>query len=66
MKIALGFTRDDLSKVVWTFVQAAVAFAAVQSVLGNDISSKAVVVGAVAAGISAVKNFVLADGSKLK
>lgn len=66
MKIALGFNRDDLSRVVWTFIQAGVAFAAVQAALGHDVTGKAVVIGAVAAGISAVKNFVLADGSQLK
>lgn len=65
MKIALGFTRDDLAKVVWTFIQAAAAFYALQTALGKS-TDKTLVIGAIAAGISAVKNFVLSDESKLK
>ena len=71
----ISFTKDDLKRVVWTFVQAflgavAVALAA-QTQLPNSWSGAkqvalAVAVAGVAAGVSAVKNLVLADGSTLK
>jgi hypothetical protein len=71
----IGFTKDDLKRVAWTFVQAALGALVVglsaQSKIPNNLDDgKQVALGlafaAVAAGISAVKNGLLADGSTLK
>lgn len=60
--MSLGFNSADLRRVVWTFVAAAVASFAVS---GGSVT-KTALLAAIAAGISAVKNFVLADGSPAK
>lgn len=71
----MGFTRDDLKRVLWTFIQAGAAAAIVvisaQSEVPKDWDTAkqvgiAVVLAAIAAGISAVKNFFLSDGAALK
>lgn len=73
----IGFTKDDLKRAAWTFVQAflVVFFAGLNDLLdafkagGLDATASAVlalVVGALAAGVSALKNLFLADGSSLK
>lgn len=71
----LSFTKDDLKRVVWTFLQAFVGALLVavgaQSTIPQSWSEAkqvaiAAVLAAVAAGVSAVKNLVLADGSPLK
>jgi hypothetical protein len=73
--IHLSFTKDDFKRVVWTFAQVVVATAVVgvaaQSQVPRSVDdAKQVAIGivlaAVAAGISAVKNLLLADGSGLK
>jgi hypothetical protein len=73
----ISFTKDDLKRAVWTFLQAfVVVFAAGLSDLldafkadGLDAGTSAavaLVVAAIAAGLSALKNLVLADTSALK
>ncbi len=56
--ISLSFTKKDLVRVAWTFAAAAVASWATT----GGSYTKAAAIAAVAAGITAVKNFVLADG----
>lgn len=65
----LSFTRADLMRVGWTFLQAGAAVALVYGMgwlQGSSFEWKAVLAAAIAAGISAVKNLVLSDGSELK
>ena len=71
----LSFTKDDAKRVLHTFIQAALGALAVgvaaQSSIPKSVSDAkqigfALAVAAVAAGISAVKNALLADGSALK
>ena len=75
--IGLGFSAADLRRVAWTAVQAFVSaflmgLAGVwQAVTDHGISGGrsaliALCLSAGAAAISAVKNFVLADASRLK
>jgi hypothetical protein len=72
---SFGFTKDDFKRVVHTFLQAflgvvIVAIAAQTSIPKSVSDAKqlayAVAAAAVAAGVSAVKNLILADGSALK
>ncbi len=63
------FTQADLRRVVWTAAQAAVAVLVASQV--TDIKSAKVVataalVAGLAAALSAVKNWFLADSSSLK
>jgi ferric-dicitrate binding protein FerR (iron transport regulator) len=63
------FTKDDLKRVAWTFVQAGLGVALVYGtgwLEGEGFEWRAVLSAVIAAGISAVKNLVLADGSELK
>lgn len=71
----MTFTNTDLRRVLWTFVQAflggLIAGLASWATLpqGWDAAKSAVlglVVGGIAAGISAVKNLLLADDSSIK
>ena len=65
----MTFTKDDAKRVAWTFVQAGAAVALVYGMgwlQGSSFEWKAVLAAAIAAGISAVKNLVLSDGSDLK
>lgn len=66
----LSFTRDDVKRVVWTFLMAAfgvfVALLADWFTNGGDLNWKVWAIAALAAGVSAVKNLLLADGSTLK
>jgi hypothetical protein len=67
-------TKDDLKRVAWTFIQATLAFGllawadAIRQ--GQDWSNgefaSAILGGAIAAGISAVKNALTSSGSALK
>jgi len=70
----LGLNEIDIRRIVWTFVQGFVGALLVlapgvlqapnmETVKALGISA---LVGAIAAGISAVKNLVLDDGSSLK
>lgn len=67
-------TKDDLKRIAWTFVQATLAFGVLAWAdairQGQDWSNGefllAVVGGAIAAGISAVKNALTPAGSPLK
>jgi hypothetical protein len=64
-----GLSYKDWSRIVWTFVQGALAYMIAASagwVPGDPWNWKAVLIGAIAAGASALKNFLLADGSPLK
>ncbi len=66
---SLGFNSADLRRVVWTFLLAAGGYAIAQAsgwVSGGKVEWPALVVGLLAAGGSAVKNLVLADGSSIK
>lgn len=65
----LGLTKDDLKRILWTFIQGVLGYAlavAVGWVPGDPWDWKAFGVGLLAAGISAVKNGALSDGSALK
>lgn len=70
----ISFTKDDLKRVIWTFVMtfvgALVVTASGWQALPSLDTAKAAVVSAGAAAIaavfSAVKNLLLADGSTLK
>ena len=67
--IELGLEGRDWRRIVWTFIMAAAAVliaAATDWVNGGEFNWKAWAIGAVAAGLSAVKNFVLSDSSQLK
>jgi hypothetical protein len=63
--ISIGFTSRDLVRAVWTFVFAAIAFVATVQPTSSE-AWKVALAGAVGAGLSAVKNLVFADGSKIK
>lgn len=64
----IGFTFKDLVRVVWTFVFGALSYAilAEGDIINGTVNWKALAVGAVAAGLSALKNLVLADGTTVK
>lgn len=71
----MGLNETDIRRIVWTFVQAFVAalaagvagWAAFPSDWnGLKAAGAALVVSALAAALSAVKNLVLPDGSTLK
>ena len=70
----MTFTKDDLKRALWTAVQAGLAtfFAlaggwfAAPSLSNAKALAIAVVVAAVSAGFSALKNLVLADGTWAK
>jgi hypothetical protein len=74
---SIGFTKDDVKRVVWTFVQAFLGAVGTGLILASQnklpttwSDARTVVVGivlaALAAAVSAVKNLVLEDGSALK
>ena len=65
----MTFTKDDLRRVIWTFVQAGLGVALVYGtgwLEGDGFEVRAVLAAVVAAGISAVKNLALSDGSEIK
>lgn len=71
----MTFTRDDLKRVLWTFVQAAIGAIVVGLTVQDDLPQSfdeakqvavALGVAALAAGVSAIKNLFLADNSALK
>lgn len=67
--ISIGLTADDVKRIAWTFVMAAlgVLIASAQGwVNGGDSNWKAWVIAAIAAGVSAVKNGLLSDTSPIK
>ena len=75
--MSLGFTRDDVKRVLWTALQAFVAVLALGLVdvlsafKGGGLDAAqaaglALIGAAIAAAISAVKNLLLDDGSALK
>ena len=64
-----GFSYKDWSRIVWTFIQGVLGYAlavVIGWVPGDPFNWKAFGVGLLAAGISAVKNFSLADDSPIK
>lgn len=65
----MGLNESDIRRVIWTFVMAAGAWALAawtNLVPGQPIDLKAIGLGLLAAGFSAVKNLLLDDGSSLK
>ena len=67
--VNLGLSYTDWRRIVWTFLMGAGAVAIAASadwINGEPLTWRTVLIGALAAGLSAVKNFVLADGSTLK
>jgi hypothetical protein len=71
----MTFTKDDLHRVIWTFIQAFLGgllagIAALGGIPSTWDAAKAaglgLVVGAIAAGISAIKNLFLVDGTWAK
>lgn len=69
-QVDFSLNGKDWTRIIWTFVMAAgavlVALAADWFQSGGELNWKVWAVAAVAAGWSAVKNFVLADTSTLK
>lgn len=65
-----GLSYKDWRKIVWTFIQAAgavfIALAADWIKNGGELNWKVWAIAAVAAGWSAIKNFVLAEESPVK
>lgn len=71
----MTFTQDDIKRVIWTFIQAFLGgliagLAALGGIPTTWDAAKAaglgLVVGALAAGISAIKNLFTPTGSTLK
>lgn len=62
MGISLGLNAADLRRIAWTFAMAAVA----SYVATGGSVSKAAVVAAISAGLSAVKNYLLGPDSPIK
>lgn len=64
----MTFTKDDVKRVLWTFVFAAVsvAIASASDLLSDPSAWKTVIVAALAAGLSAVKNLVTPTDSSWK
>lgn len=68
-QIDIGLGYKDWARIAWTFVQAAVGYALavwLTPISGEPFNWRAVVVGALAAAVSAVKNLILADSSTIK
>jgi ferric-dicitrate binding protein FerR (iron transport regulator) len=63
--VELKFTKRDAMRAVWTFLFAALGVIVVAKPQSGD-EWKVAAVAAVAAGIGAVKNLILRDGSTLK
>jgi hypothetical protein len=61
----ISFTKSDLVRAIWTFLFGVAGYVAVT---GGGVPDdwKAFAAGAVMAGLSAVKNLVLKDGTTLK
>ena len=67
MDFGLGY--KDFTRIAWTFAQGVFGYAAAAAagfIPGDAFSAKAFIVGALAAGFSAVKNFALNDSSPIK
>jgi malic enzyme len=65
----MGLNEADIRRILWTFGEAALAVAITAAIgwtNGQAFDVKVVIIGAVAAGLAAVKNFLLPDGSTLK
>jgi hypothetical protein len=64
----LSFTTKDLVRAVWTFIFGALSYVLLVQgdIINGDVDLKAIAVGALAAGFSALKNLVFADGSTIK
>jgi len=57
----ISFTLKDVVRSAWVFV-----FAAAAALTASQTSTKAGVIAAIAAGLVAVKNLLLADGTTIK
>ena len=64
----IGFTVKDFVRAGWTFIFGALSYVllAQTDIINGSVDWKAVAVGAAAAGLSALKNLVLADGTTVK
>ena len=65
----MNLTKDDVKRVIWTFLQAAgaVAIAAALDWTGGQVVAwRTVVIAALAAGLSAIKNLLTDPGDTLK
>ena len=63
--ISIGFTKKDLIRAAWTFIAAASGYVLIAQPTDKASWTTAAVAG-VAAGVSALKNLLLADGVTLK
>jgi hypothetical protein len=64
-----GISYTDTRRIAWTFIQGVLGYAAatwINVVPGQAFNWKAFVVGGLAAGWSALKNFALSDASPVK
>jgi len=64
-----GLSYKDWARIAWTFVQGALAWALAAAagwVPGDPWDWKTLIIGALAAGFSAAKNFALPDSSPIK
>ena len=61
----LSFTKKDVVRAIWTFIFGVAGFITIYGGI-PPAEWKPFAVGAAAAGLSAVKNLVFADGSTIK
>jgi hypothetical protein len=61
----IGFTKKDVIRSAYAFAFAAIGYIVIAQPK-DVVTWRAAAIGAVAAGIAAVKNLVLADGSTAK
>jgi len=61
----ISFTTKDLVRSVWAFIFGALGYVVVAQPK-DVITWKAAAIGGVAAGLAAVKNLLLADGTTVK
>jgi len=67
--LSFGLNYTDWRKIVWTFIQAALAYAVAAAMgwaPGTAWDWRTFAIGGLAAGWAAVKNFSLADESPIK
>jgi hypothetical protein len=62
----ISFTSKDLVRALWAFAFGALGYIVIAQPQAESGQWKAVGIGAVAAGLSAVKNLIFADGSTIK
>lgn len=65
----IGLNAGDIKRIVWSFIGGALAYAsavALNWVPGQAFDLQTFRIGVIAAGVSALKNGLLADGNKAK